>query len=427
MTEPVAEGRMATLDGVRGFAVCGIFAMNVCAMGMPGYAYVSPYYYGGTSRADLIAWGLAYVLADGKLRALFTMLFGASMALIADGAEVRAARGEGPGAARTHFARMGWLLLFGMAHAWLLWFGDILVLYAVAGSIAFAAWGWRQSAVGFACLSLLAASLALDLLRWNNLAALRMVAEGSDAPRAAVEAWRHILLSASPADPAIAEQLRAYRGGWADVFAERARATMLFQTSALPAALPETLGYMLLGMLLHRAAYFTGAWPRRRYLLTIAIGYGMCLPLYAPIVRLLLTTRFDPVTLPLADAASFVLRPGMALAHASVVILLLRGRVAGRLGIRMAAAGRMALSNYLATSLLATTLFYGYGLGLYGMLSRAELYWVVLGVSAAMLGWSKPWLARFSYGPLEWLWRSLARGRWERFRQFPVATKSQYR
>jgi uncharacterized protein len=69
----------------------------------------------------------------------------------------------------------------------------------------------------------------------------------------------------------------------------------------------------------------------------------------------------------------------------------------------------MAFSNYLFTSLICTTLFYGYGFGLYGHLSRAALYLVVVGVWALMLLWSKPWLEHFRYGPLEWLWRSLAR------------------
>jgi uncharacterized protein len=78
---------------------------------------------------------------------------------------------------------------------------------------------------------------------------------------------------------------------------------------------------------------------------------------------------------------------------------------------RIAAAGRAAFTNYLGTSILMTTLFYGYGFGLFGTLGRAELWLVVLAAWALMLAWSKPWLDRFAYGPFEWLWRTLARGR----------------
>src|SRR4051812_15573544 len=101
--------RIINLDVIRGFAVCGILVMNIVAMGEPSYAYVDPHYYGGAQGADLAAWAIAYVLADGKMRALFTMLFGASLLLITDAAEDRT-----PGPARVHYARMFWLFVFGM-------------------------------------------------------------------------------------------------------------------------------------------------------------------------------------------------------------------------------------------------------------------------------------------------------------------------
>ena len=111
--------------------------------------------------ADLAAWALAYVFADGKMRALFTMLFGASMALVADASERPAA---------THYRRMAWLFLFGMAHAWLLWFGDILVEYALVGAIAFVGWRWRPAALLFAVVALcFAVAIADDLLAWQQL------------------------------------------------------------------------------------------------------------------------------------------------------------------------------------------------------------------------------------------------------------------
>ena len=82
----------------------------------------------------------------------------------------------------------------------------------------------------------------------------------------------------------------------------------------------------------------------------------------------------------------------------------------GALTARIAAAGRCAFSNYLGASLVATAIFYGHGLGLYGRLSRWELYPLVFAMWAAMLLWSAPWLARYRFGPFEWLWRSLSRG-----------------
>ena len=107
-------------------------------------------------------------------------------------------------------------------------------------------------------------------------------------------------------------------------------------------------------------------------------------------------------------AATVPFRPLMVAATAALIILLTRR--GGALVERIAAAGRAAFTNYLGTSLIMTTLFYGYGAGLFGELSRAELWIPVVAMWVLILLWSKPWLDRFQYGPLEWLWRSLARG-----------------
>jgi uncharacterized protein len=113
--------------------------------------------------------------------------------------------------------------------------------------------------------------------------------------------------------------------------------------------------------------------------------------------------------------ATAPLRPVMIVAIAASIILLTRN--GGPLVERIAAAGRAAFTNYLGTSLLMTTLFYGYGLGWFGTLGRAQLWLVVLPMWALMLLWSKPWLDRFEYGPMEWLWRSLSRGSAQKLRR----------
>jgi uncharacterized protein len=105
----------------------------------------------------------------------------------------------------------------------------------------------------------------------------------------------------------------------------------------------------------------------------------------------------------------------VVVAYAALIILATRR--GGWLVDRIAATGRAAFSNYLGTSILMTGLFYGWGLGWFGSLSRIELWWVVAAMWVIMLAWSKPWLDRFQYGPLEWLWRSLARWQLQPFRK----------
>jgi uncharacterized protein len=411
--------RVVAIDAVRGFAVCGILVMNVVAMGLPLGAYVDPNVAGGAHGADLAAWAIAYVVADGKMRALFSMLFGVSMLIVTDAAE-----GRGPGPARTHFARMGWLFGFGMLHAWLVWYGDILVEYALCGAILFVARRWPPAALGYAALLLLGWEVTRNLIEWRDLAALRTLATRPGAPPDAVRAWADILDWARSGGGTAADELRLYRGGVADVFAIRASMTAMIQFRFMPFWLPATLGFMALGMFLYRVGFWTIGRSVGAY--RIMVAAGMCaLALHVPIAQLQIARDFDPVTRPLAEALGLLLRPFAALGYAAALILLVRAHGGGALAERLAAAGRMAFSNYLGTSLVVTTLFYGYGLGLFGQVSRAHLYWIVAGQWCLILAWSKPWLARFRYGPLEWLWRSLARGHLQPMRIEQSASRPQ--
>lgn len=399
--------RIASLDAVRGFAVCGILLMNIVAMGLPGYAYIDPTYWGLERPLDLTVWRLNYILADGKMRALFTMLFGASMLLILERA---AAREAGQGPAEIHYRRLFWLFLFGMIHAWFFWYGDILTSYAIAGAIAYPMWRWRKRCLALAAALLLVAQLGLNAGHHYSLSSLRAAAEAPGATAEARAAFEKTIRAQVPDRAAGERELRGYQGGFVDALNARVPLAVMFQTMLLWLSLPELIGFIALGMLLFRTGFFSGDWRGRAYLATIALGYGVAVPLMIPVSRVVMAANWDPVLLPLADAAGLVLRPFIALAHASVVILLVRAGALGWLTGRLEAAGRMAFSNYLGTTLVATTLFYGYGFGLFGTLSRAELYIVVLAIWVLILGWSKPWLARFDYGPLEWLWRRLARG-----------------
>ncbi|WP_156677861.1 DUF418 domain-containing protein [Sphingomonas profundi] len=399
MISPGQGRRLPAIDAIRGFAVLGILVMNIVAMGLPPYAYVDPHHHGGADGANLAAWAIAYVLADGKMRALFTMLFGASMLIAAERDGNRAA---------PHLVRMAWLFLFGMVHAWGFWFGDILVQYAVAGAILSVARRWPVRALLFAAACCFAVMLADDMLAWTQLGALKAAAALPDAPDGVIDAWAHILAEASPPPARIAREIALYRGGVADVFAARAPTTWMFQTVLLPLTLAETLGYAALGMALHRLGFFAGRWAEPAYRACVGAGVAAAM-LTVPVAAMLVAARFDPATIPLADALTFLLRPWIALAYAAAIVLAVRsGRMRDVFG-RLAAAGRMALSNYLGSTLIATTLFYGYGFGLYARLERAELYCVVAAIWLIILAWSQPWLDRFAYGPAEWLWRALTR------------------
>ena len=127
-TTIMAGDRIDTLDIVRGVAVMGILAMNIAAFAMPFPAYANPAAYGGDSGVNLASWLFNFILFDGKMRGLFSILFGASTLLV-----IQRAIASGRSPARTHVARMIVLLGFGLAHFYFIWWGDILALYAQCG------------------------------------------------------------------------------------------------------------------------------------------------------------------------------------------------------------------------------------------------------------------------------------------------------
>ncbi|WP_309605927.1 DUF418 domain-containing protein [Phenylobacterium sp.] len=417
-TQDQAGGeRHLSIDAVRGFAVLGILLMNIVGMGLPAFAYIDPTYAGGSTGADFWTWAVNNVLTDGKMRALFTMLFGASTVLIAERAE--AGR---PGPMQTHYRRMFWLFVIGMLHAYFLWWGDILVTYAVAGLaiFPFRKLGPRaQIGIG---VGILAALLAKNLVEAGQIETLRAAAMAPGAPASLVKTWQEVSFTLSPPQALAAQQIAGFGGGFIDALKARTQMSLLMQTVISPPdSLPEAVGQMFLGMGLFRAGFFTLRWSSRAYAAMIAVGYLLAVPATAWIAWRIAESHFEAIALHRWEVWQQVSRPLIALAHASVLLLVIRAGLARGLVQRLAAAGRMAFSNYLMTSIITTLVFCGFGLGLYGKLSRFQELAVVAGVWAFILAWSQPWLARFHYGPFEWIWRSLVKWSPQPFVRRPTA------
>lgn len=385
--------RYRALDVVRGFAVMGILAMNIIAFSMPEAAYLNPVAWGNASTADLAAWGAAFVLVDGKMRGLFSMLFGASMLLVYERAE--ASDGNGT---QVHKRRMWWLLGFGIAHYYLLWNGDILAQYAVCGLVGMMLLVISDRSRMRAAIILFAFSF---LLYVAIMAALQSVA--GDA------ATLRTLGSDGP--DAFAGEVATYRGGYGGIVVDRIGRDVLGPIELIVVYGAETLALMALGMVLYRNGFLTGAWEMARYRRFAILAYGIGLP---PLIALLVwcwTSGFDTLVVVGSGIAwSMPFRIAVMLGHAALAAMAWKAFRGSSTMARIEAVGRAAFSNYLGTSLLMTTLFYGYGFGLFGELTRWQAHLVCVPVWALMLLWSKPWLDRFAYGPMEWAWRSLARG-----------------
>lgn len=385
--------RIAVIDFTRGVAVMGILLANLPAFALPEAAYFSPLAWGGTAPLDIVAWFVTFVLVEGKMRGLFSLLFGASLLLVHD----RAA-GAGENVAAVQLRRMAVLFVIGCLHLYLVWWGDILAHYALCGTIALALVHLRARWL---------VALAIAFAGWDLIVAVAGAAAlFASAPGDAV--WRGFSdgFGVPPPTHLVAE-IAAMRGGFAEGVAWRWQHAFT-PLGFLAAVGPQTLSAMLLGMAAYRSGFVTGAWSRAAYRRTALLGLGVTLPLYAATATITLHHGFDQRWVYLGSIViGDVLRLPATLGYAALIVLLFNP--AGTWSRRVTAVGRAAFTNYLGASLIMVLLFNG--LAQFGAWPRAILYLLVPPAFALMLLWSAPWLAHHRYGPLEWLWRSAARGK----------------
>lgn len=397
-----APGRILTLDVIRGVAVMGIFSVNVIAFAMIESAYFNPASYGGHSGANLALWAVNMIVIDGKMRTLFSMLFGASMLLVIERAEHSGRSGWW-----THFRRMAVLLGFGLVHYYFIWFGDILTLYAVSGLIAFL---FRrmpvEKLVGLGA-ALLAGSMGLFALFLHGQYLADLAAHAPGASAKAIRAWNDGLGILYPPPAEIAKDKALHLGSYANFAAHNLAHWKSVFGDNLPFVM-DTVGLMLLGMAGSKSGFLTGEWAESHYrrLAVPAIVVGAIAGIAT--IAYDISSHFYVVGMMSAFiVAGTPFITVMAVGYAALIVLLSRRN--GPLTRRIAAAGRCAFTNYLGTSIVASLVFYGWGLGLYGSVSRWQAWLLAPVVWALMLLWSKPWLDRFHYGPFEWAWRSLSR------------------
>ena len=404
MTAP--SSRIPAMDVLRGCAVMGILWMNIAAFALPEQAYYSPATAGPLSTGDIAFWTVSFLFADGKMRALFSMLFGASMLLLIDREEMAGRDGR-----QAQIIRSAWLFVLGLAHYLLLWWGDILMIYALTGlaallfvrkePLSLLKWAF----LFFALHMLLCTAFVATLYGWSHAAA------APDAAANVKQGFDYFIASLSdPAHPAIRQEISTYRGGYGGIFLHHLALFGGQWLTNLPFVTLDTLGFMLLGMAMLKGGFLTGRWQAEQYWRTARHCFLIGLVPMAGLAAWVIGSGFAVLpALGTVMAWSFPFRIPLAVGWAALILwLFVRYRDHGLMA-RIGAAGRVALSNYLGSSLIMGALFYGWGLGLVGRVSHIALPLFVIPAWAVMLLWPPLWLSRFAMGPAEWLWRSLAR------------------
>lgn len=396
---PVAPAeRIGTLDALRGFALLGILLMNIEGFVGPLYGTIdglNPRLTG----ADRIADGLIYFFVQGKFFTLFSLLFGMGFTVMSQ----RAAAAGRP------FAGIYWrrglvLLAIGLAHALLIWSGDILVTYALMSFLLLA----FRDASGRTLLvvAVLAFLAPLGLTMLYGAVGSLMQATPELAAR-----WEQVLAGQNQMLAAMTEgQRQAYgAGSFAEATVQRAKDFGMALMNLM------TLGPLVFAMFLLGAwfvksgaiaapARFPRLFAGLRWI-TLPLGTALML------VSFLLQPTLDQTDIDLRFSTAFSLGMlGSALMCLGYAGWLVRGLQSPTLAQPLqwlAPAGRMALTNYLGQSLICTLIFYGYGLGYFERLPRAWQVPFALALFALQVLWSRWWLRHFRFGPAEWLWRTL--------------------
>jgi uncharacterized protein len=396
---PVTAGeRLQILDIVRGFALLGILLMNM-------EAFVGPLYAAGTgldptlTGADRTADALIYVLVQGKFWCLFALLFGMGFAVMSQRAE----------AAGRPFAGLYWrrglvLLGIGLVHALLVWSGDILVTYAVVSFMLLAFRDVHGRWLVWIAVAAFVAPLGMLLVFGLGATLMQMT------PETAAQ-WNTMMAGQNQMLAGLVEaQRQAYgAGSYGEATLQRLRDLGLAIANLMVLG-PMVLAMFLMGSWLVKAGAMVDPAGHRRLfarLRWVALPTGLALMLGSFVIQPSLDQADLDLTFAAAFALSMVGSALMCLGYLGWIVHSVRAPVGARALSWLAPAGRMALTNYLAQSVVCTLVFYGYGLGHFEQLPRAWQVPFALALFGAQVLASHWWLARFRFGPMEWLWRSL--------------------
>lgn len=383
--------RIGLLDSLRGFALFGIVIINgMSIMSAPGSP---PAVFTDIAPAERALQEIVLFLIESKFFTIFSLLFGIGFAI-----QMGSAQRAGDDFTARILRRFGALFLFGFAHVALLWDGDILMVYAVTGLLllpfrdrrTMTILRWVAGLLIVPTVAVIAALVVTTLIRSG----------ASLDPLAAADAEFANALT----DPAAAAELA--RSGYFALVPSRL-SEYAAVVPLLLSRVPTVLAMFLLGLLIGRSD-FLRTLDRRRDLLkrTTAIGLGAGSAVMLLIV--VLTRTLPPLSAIIALLLDqYLAGPLMALGYAAGIALLYSCGRGMRLWRLLAPVGRMALTNYLMQSLMLTFFAFGWGLGLAGQWSGYSVLALCVGIFAVQILYSRIWLTRFDYGPMEWLWRCI--------------------
>jgi len=417
----VLTSRIDIVDIIRGVALLGILVINIPYFSLPtGYSQEFR-----NDPSTMNFWALMFngVFFEGKMRALFSAIFGAGIILFTINKER-----TGKSATKLFYIRMAWLAAFGLIHAHLLlWPGDILYFYGLIGMLAFLFRKMKPVylmmgvpvviVVGFVAGSIYSNHYRQIRLSYNEAITVKETGDTlSEKQQNAIVAWKRVEREMMPNEKNIAERTDAMKGSYADVAGWVRKRAFESQTKYFVFSIWDMLALMMLGIALYKIGFFTGQWSRKQYIQTLLIGYGFGIPMVVfSRIYYMIHMPDIPATIAFfeANAIDWVAllydfqRILIMMAHVSLLILIYKVGYLRWLMNALKAVGQMAFTNYVMHTVFCTLFFYGYGLNYFAELEYFQVYFVLTVIWLIQLIVSPLWLKYFLFGPLEWAWRCL--------------------
>jgi uncharacterized protein len=418
------QDRVSSVDVLRGFSLMGILLMNICdfAYGFKNYAYplstVKPVFSGPHWKVNTAVWFLRWILAEGKMRAMFSMLFGAGVILLTQRAEQR---GAGVRVADIYTRRNMWLFLIGMLHGYLIWSGDILFYYGTSALLfLFPFRNVRvKRLIWTAGIILLLNSVIVNGAQYGRAYSAKQAAAKANVKLAKhqvlsedeigdLKSWRDIQDEWRMSDKTKYEDIAAMQKGYWKAQAHTAKDVLLGELKGAYFGFGDWVGMMLLGMALYKNGFLGGKLSMKTYGWTAAIGLALSWSVVGIGAWKAWAGHFDMFqTARWMQFPYDIGRVSGALGNAAVILMILKAGALKWVSKRIAAVGQMALSNYLLTSLSMQMIFAWGPWHWYGYVEYYKIYFAVAGMWIVNMTFSSIWLRYFEFGPMEWVWRSL--------------------
>lgn len=431
ITSVSLNNRNYNLDVMRGVAVLGILLMNIVGFAGNEFLIVLNDAIAHKLTLNGFIFNSANVVLNGKMRGLFTLLFGAGLILF-----IRNKQDNSIQVADAYFRRMMWLLLFGLADSYLLlWSGDVLYEYALCGLFLFAFRNIRvryMLCISFLCIALFTYNSSKNYTKYRAKSVVykqteQLLKEGkplTEEQKKIREAFQTILGMHIPMSKKrmeefkkeYAEELTVHRSGYVEIFDKHSEEVFETQTVGFYTGFFESFGMILLGMALFKLGFFEYRFKLNTYRLLTFIGIplGWAIMIFSlkvqakTVEELWYTYSWRPCSALCFEIPGKVL---LTISYASAIMLLCRLNFIKPFLNLLSNTGRMALTNYIMQTVLCSFYFFGFGLGHYGEYDATELFIFVCCIWLLQITYSNIWLHYYKMGPLEWLWKRLTYGK----------------